>query len=155
LLFLHGFPSTSYEWRHQLKFFIERGYGVLAPDLLGSGNTSKPLDVNSYVGRSMASSIISILDHEKLCVPGKEVIAIAHDWGTYLLSQLIVWHDDRFTKYVFFSVPHTLPGRRTDLEAFNKVMKEKKGYEIYGYQFFLAEVERAGTVLGKNVSLIT
>lgn len=151
LLFLHGFPSTSYEWRHQLDYFINKGYGVLAPDLLGSGGTSKPLDVEKYVGRSMAGEVVAILDHEGLTgKEGKEVVAIAHDWGTYLLSQLIIWHDERFSKYVFFSVPHTLPGRKTDLVKFNAAMKEKHGYELYGYQFFLSESERAGKVLGEN-----
>jgi soluble epoxide hydrolase/lipid-phosphate phosphatase len=103
----------------------------------------------------MASDIIAILDREGL--DGSEerkVIAVAHDWGTYLLSQLVVWHQERFRKFVFFSVPHTLPGRKTDLVKFNKAMLEKYGYELYGYQFFLSESQRAGKVLGENVSLI-
>jgi pimeloyl-ACP methyl ester carboxylesterase len=136
-----------------LAYFLDRGYGVLIPDLLGYGGTSKPLDVNAYLGHSMSDSIISILDNEGVTGSnGKEVIGIAHDWGTYLLSQLIIYHDERFKKYAFFSVPHTMPGRKTDLVKYNKMTKEQFGYEAFGYQFFLSESERAGKVLGENVS---
>lgn len=41
-LLLHGFPSANYEWRHQIKFLSSRGFGVLAPDLLGYGDTDSP-----------------------------------------------------------------------------------------------------------------
>jgi soluble epoxide hydrolase/lipid-phosphate phosphatase len=39
LLFVHGFPEGSYCWRNQIKYFAEKGYGVIAPDLLGRVNT--------------------------------------------------------------------------------------------------------------------
>ncbi|KZP02305.1 alpha/beta-hydrolase, partial [Athelia psychrophila] len=42
ILFLHGFPSTSYDWRHEAAFFTARGFGVIVPDLLGYGGTAKP-----------------------------------------------------------------------------------------------------------------
>ncbi|KAI4261886.1 MAG: hypothetical protein L6R42_002925, partial [Xanthoria sp. 1 TBL-2021] len=42
LLFLDGFPSSAYDWRHQIEFFSDRGYGLIVPDLLGYGATDKP-----------------------------------------------------------------------------------------------------------------
>jgi pimeloyl-ACP methyl ester carboxylesterase len=33
LLFLHGFPSSCYDWHNQITHFSKEGYGVLAPDL--------------------------------------------------------------------------------------------------------------------------
>jgi soluble epoxide hydrolase / lipid-phosphate phosphatase len=35
ILFLHGFPSSSYDWRYQIAYFRQRGYGIIVPDLLG------------------------------------------------------------------------------------------------------------------------
>lgn len=64
------------EWRNQIPYFLSLGYGILAPDLLGYGGTSKPLDINAYVGKSMAAEITAILDHEG--VDG-DVVGIAHD----------------------------------------------------------------------------
>ncbi len=154
LLFLHGFPSTSYDWRFQIPHFRSLGYGILAPDLLGYGGTSRPTDVRCYLGSEMSKEIIAILDHERL--GSKEetgsgaVVAIAHDWGTYLLSQLASRYQERFEKFVFMSVPFTIPGRRTDVEMVNRRTKKKFGYDMMGYFLFLS-TPRAGRVLGENV----
>jgi soluble epoxide hydrolase/lipid-phosphate phosphatase len=154
LLFLHGFPSTSHDWHFQIPHFRSLGYGILAPDLLGYGGTDKPTDVNCYVGSEMSKEIIAILDHEGLGPKGQGgsngVIAIAHDWGTYLLSQLASRYQYRFEKFVFMSVPYTIPGRQTDVDLVNRKTKERLGYEIMGYFLFLASA-RAGKVLGENV----
>ena len=76
LLFLHGFPSSSYDWRYQILYFTNKGYGVMAPDILGHGQTSKPLDIQAYRGRSMVEDIVEILKYEKI----DTVIGIGHDW---------------------------------------------------------------------------
>ena len=76
ILLLHGFPSSSYDWRHQIHHFAERGYGVVAPDLLGYGGTDKPHDVMAYRAKKMAEVIIEILDHEEI----EAVLGVAHDW---------------------------------------------------------------------------
>lgn len=76
LLFLHGFPSTSHDWHRQIVYFQQRGYGILAPDMLGSGQTSRPLNSKEFRMNLMAADIIEILDAEGL----KQVIGIAHDW---------------------------------------------------------------------------
>src|SRR5687768_17672406 len=41
VIFIHGFPETSYEWRHQFAAFSEH-YACFAPDLRGFGETEKP-----------------------------------------------------------------------------------------------------------------
>ncbi len=76
LLFLHGFPSTSYDWKHQIGFFKEKGYPLIVPDMLGYGGTSKPVDAMDYRHRLIAQDIVEILDNEKVA----RVVAIGHDW---------------------------------------------------------------------------
>ena len=76
LLFLHGFPSTSYDWRRQVEFFESKGFPVIVPDLLGYGGTDKPADAQFYKWGDMAGDVIDILDAEKV----EKVIAIGHDW---------------------------------------------------------------------------
>ena len=83
ILFLHGFPSTSRDWRHQISFFTAKGYGILAPDLLGFGETSKPSELEMYRGEGMASDIVEILVSEGVGV----VVGVAHDW--YVLELLL------------------------------------------------------------------
>jgi len=93
--------------------------------------------------------MISILDALSL----RTVIGISHDWGTYLLSQLAVWHPHRFSKLVFMSVPFSPPGRELDVRKINEATKRKYGYEQYGYQIFLASGE-AGKIIGEHVRLV-
>jgi soluble epoxide hydrolase/lipid-phosphate phosphatase len=149
LLFIHGFPATSHEWHHQIRHFLASGYGILAPDCLGYGGTAKPTTIEPYVGKNMASDIISILDHESI----RTVIGIAHDWGTYLLSQLAIWYPERLEKTVFMSVPFSPPGRELEVKKINESTKRKFGYEQYGYQVFLAS-EGAGRTIGDHVCLL-
>lgn len=82
----------------------------------------------------MSADIIAILDHEK--ITGR-VIAIGHDWGTYLLSQLAFRYPERFEKFVFISVPYSTPGRAMDMEKINKATKRSMGFEQLGYWLFL------------------
>jgi soluble epoxide hydrolase / lipid-phosphate phosphatase len=76
LLFLHGFPSTSNDWRRQIPFFKSLGYGLIAPDMLGYGGTSIPTDPMEYRGSLMAKDLIELLDKEGV----EKAVSIGHDW---------------------------------------------------------------------------
>jgi soluble epoxide hydrolase / lipid-phosphate phosphatase len=76
LLFLHGIPSTSHDWVRQVEYFRPKGYGIVAPDMLGFGRTSRPLDVNAFRQNLRAKDIIDILNKENI----DKVVGIGHDW---------------------------------------------------------------------------
>ena len=76
LLLLHGFPSSSFDWRYQIRFFSDLGYGIVAPDLLGYGGTDKPTGVKAYTTEKMSKEIAAILDAEGV----NRVVGVAHDW---------------------------------------------------------------------------
>jgi len=80
LLFLHGFPSTSFDWRHQVSFFQEKGYGLLVPDMLGCGSTAKPSDPQLYASSLVTKDIIDILDAENV----DRAVVIGHDWLVFI-----------------------------------------------------------------------
>lgn len=42
LVLLHGYPQTSWQWRHVVGPLAEAGYRVIAPDYRGAGNSSRP-----------------------------------------------------------------------------------------------------------------
>lgn len=91
LLFVHGFPSTSHDWRLQVAFFKNAGYPIIVPDLLGYGSTDKPADSALYRYSAMCADIVEILDLEG----ARDVIAIGHDWyvklRTYRCALHLVW----------------------------------------------------------------
>jgi soluble epoxide hydrolase/lipid-phosphate phosphatase len=75
ILFLHGFPSSSYDWREQFQYFHSKGYGIVAPDLLGYGGTDHPSDINAFRLKKMAKEIMALLD----CLGIGAVFGVAHD----------------------------------------------------------------------------
>ena len=85
ILFLHGFPSSVFHYRHQISHFTKAGYGIIAPTLLGYGNTSKPTDYNVYSGKGMSQDIKEILTYEKI----DSVIGVGHDWCVLCLHDAI------------------------------------------------------------------
>lgn len=87
ILFVPGFPSSSFDWRHQIAHFAALGYGVLAPDLRGYGSTSRPSSPSAYKGKVMANHLAELLSHEKI---GK-VHGVAHDFGSPLLGRLVAY----------------------------------------------------------------
>lgn len=80
LLFIHGFPSSSSDWRKQVSYFQTLQYGVLVPDLLGAGGSSKPLESKAFRLNAMAADIIEIMDKTQL----SQVIGVGHDWWVML-----------------------------------------------------------------------
>jgi len=145
LFFAHGFPSNADSWHKQASFFRNLGFGILVPDLLGFGETDKPLNTDSYRFKYMVVDIMEIFDHEGV---GK-VIAIGHDWGAFLVSRLAnYYHDDaRFLAFAFFAVSYQPPSPDFDTEAVSAMSKQLLGYEVFGYWFFFAEDENASQII--------
>ncbi|KIM93474.1 hypothetical protein OIDMADRAFT_35785 [Oidiodendron maius Zn] len=75
LLFLHGFPLKAHDWRHQIPFFINLGYGVVAPDLPGYGQSPKPAELEAYKAKAIYADIIEILRSRSII----KVVGVARD----------------------------------------------------------------------------
>lgn len=73
---LHGFPSSSYDWRYQIEALKSNGFGILAPDLLGYGDTDAPSEVEFYSLKKMSGHLAEISVKENI----KKVIGVGHDW---------------------------------------------------------------------------
>ncbi|KAL4895459.1 putative epoxide hydrolase [Aspergillus ambiguus] len=109
-LLLHGYPSSCYDWRHQIVGLQKAGYGVIAPDLLGYGDTDKPTDPSAYRLKSMSAHMAEILDVEGI----PRAIAVGHDWGCALVSSLITYYRLRFYGFVTVAVGYIAPGVRAN-----------------------------------------
>jgi haloalkane dehalogenase len=77
VLFIHGYPESSYMWRHVLTAVREAGWRGLAPDLAGFGDS--PTDRPGTWERH-----IEALDRfvETLDLP--PVVLVTHDWGVLI-----------------------------------------------------------------------
>ncbi|KAF5575927.1 epoxide hydrolase [Fusarium pseudocircinatum] len=146
LLFLHGFPSTLTDWVHQIRHFSSEGYGVVAPDLLGYGESSKPSDANAYRLKPMGDEVIELLDHLSL----KTIVGIGHDFGATLLSRMATYHPSRWEALVFLAVGPPKLGTPFDVDMINIMTKQYLGYEMLGYIPWLADFT-SQDILEKNV----
>jgi pimeloyl-ACP methyl ester carboxylesterase len=83
LLLLHGFPSSSYDWRFLLKEEPERN--VLAFDFLGFGLSDKPPD-HDYSLFWQADLVEELVRRHG---GGQPVFVLAHDMGTSVANELM------------------------------------------------------------------
>jgi pimeloyl-ACP methyl ester carboxylesterase len=83
LLFLHGFPSSSYDWRLLLE--DETEHAVLAPDFLGFGLSEKPRD-HTYTLHWQADLVEELVPRQETAGP---VFLVAHDMGTSVATELM------------------------------------------------------------------
>jgi pimeloyl-ACP methyl ester carboxylesterase len=79
LLFLHGYPSSSYDWRDVLALLPSRQRLTL--DFLGFGLSDKPRD-HVYSLKGQADLVERLVD-------GRRVALIAHDMGTSVATELL------------------------------------------------------------------
>jgi len=100
VLLLHGFPDSRFLWRNQIGPLLDAGFRVVAPDLRGFGDASKPEAVQEYRLPVIARDVVGILD--ALNIPQARVVG--HDWGSALAWYLAAVHADRVERLVALSV---------------------------------------------------
>lgn len=75
VLLLHGFPTSSHLWRDLVPLLAPR-FHVMAPDLLGYGDSDKPTDPGQMTIRSQAAAmreLVSSLGLDELAVVGHDI----------------------------------------------------------------------------------
>ncbi|KAJ4483865.1 Alpha/Beta hydrolase protein [Lentinula aciculospora] len=146
ILFLHGFPSTHRDWAAQITAVSNKGYGVIAPDLLGYGDTSAPEDVEQYKLLDMAQDVVDILNDLDI----SKVIGVSHDWGSGILSRLLDAYIDRFYGAAFLAVGYIPPQPNFDYKKHLAMLKALVGHDVFGYWEFFAS-DDAAALSEKNI----
>ncbi|KAK8219640.1 hypothetical protein M8818_000614 [Zalaria obscura] len=77
IILIHGFPQTSYQFRHVITPLSRADYRVIAPDYRGAGQSSKPS--SDFTKATMAKDIFTLV-HERLNVTSP-VHLVGHDIG--------------------------------------------------------------------------
>ena len=104
VVLLHGFPQTSWSWRHVIPVLAEAGYRVVAPDQRGYSPGARPDGVSAYRMPALVGDVIGMLD--ALGVERADVVG--HDWGAAVAWQLAGRHPGRVRTLTAVSVPHPL-----------------------------------------------
>jgi haloacetate dehalogenase len=105
LLLLHGYPQTHIEWR-EVAAQLAKKFTVVAADLRGYGDSSKPADGENHLGyskRAMAQDQVEMmasLGFQKFAVVG-------HDRGGRVAHRMALDHPDRVTKLAILDIVPT------------------------------------------------
>ncbi len=92
VLLLHGNPAWSYYYREVIESLVERGYRVVAPDLIGFGRSDKPLERAAHTYENHIDWIRDLVTELDL----RDVILHAHDWGGLIGLRVVPLEVDRF-----------------------------------------------------------
>ncbi len=61
VVLLHGFPESSYSWRHQFGPLAAAGFRVVAPDQRGYGRSDRPESVDAYTILHLVGDVIGLI----------------------------------------------------------------------------------------------
>lgn len=51
-----------YGWRYTIPALVQQGYRVIAPDMLGYGQTDKPESADEYTTKKLSADLAALLD---------------------------------------------------------------------------------------------
>jgi pimeloyl-ACP methyl ester carboxylesterase len=108
VLLLHGFPQTSFSWRHQLPALAAAGYRVVAPDQRGYSPRARPADVAEYRFDRLVGDVLGMAD----TLGVDRFHLVGHDWGGGVAWQVAGRHPDRLLTVTSVSTPHPAAFRR-------------------------------------------
>ena len=128
LLLLHGHPQTLAIW-HKVAPTLARHFTVVAADLRGYGDSSKPAggpDHAAYAKRSMAQDQVSLMQQLGFA----RFAVLAHDRGARVAHRLGLDHAPSVSRMVLLDIAPTLAMYGQTTEAFARA---------YWHWFFLIQ----------------
>ena len=123
-ILLHGFPQTSYEWRHQIRALAEAGFRVVAPDQRGYSPGARPADTADYALPLLVQDVLGLAD----AVGAERFHVVGHDWGAIVAWAVAVAAADRVITANPVSVPHP--------DAFARVLSDPESCQVAASSYF-------------------
>jgi len=108
LLMLHGFTGTSSTW-NSIQHTLQSNFHLIAPDLIGHGQTGTPDDPERYAMQHAAADLVALLDHLNI----DTCHLLGYSMGGRLALYTAVHYRDRIRTLTLES---SSPGLRTEAE---------------------------------------
>jgi len=113
IVLLHGWPQTWYMWRKVIPVLAEH-YTVIAPDLRGFGESSKPID--GYDKRTVAEDIYQLVQQ----LGFDRVSLVGHDMGGPTAYAYACAHPEEVQRMAILDVGITID-KETSSEYFTRL----------------------------------
>lgn len=89
-LLVHGFPGSSYSWRHQMRPLADAGWQVVALDTRGYGGSDRPAG-GPWTSEAIEQDLLGVLD----VLGAESAVVIGQDFGAKYAWNLARHHPDR------------------------------------------------------------
>ena len=144
VLLIHGFPETSYSWRHQLSALSDAGYRAVAVDVRGYGRSSKPAGVEDYRMVELVGDAAGLVR----ALGASTAAVIGHDWGSLIAANAALLEPDTFTVVATLSAPYVPRHGPRPSEIFARAGGDAEFYISYFQRPGRAETEIEPDVSG-------
>ncbi|OUS28547.1 hypothetical protein A9Q99_12895 [Gammaproteobacteria bacterium 45_16_T64] len=98
VLLMHGFPTSSWDWRHQWQALNE-DYHLVSLDMLGFGFSDKPHNKEYSIDEQVELQLALL---NKLGI--NKVNLFVHDYGTYVAQEMLTRANDPTTSHFPISI---------------------------------------------------
>lgn len=144
VIMLHGFPQTSYSYRHQIPALAAMGLRIIAPDQRGYSPGARPGDVEDYVMARLVDDVVGIADE----LGFERFHVVGHDWGAAVAWYTALLHPERVTSVVAISVPHPF--------AFGEALQSPSGQQgsMSGYMETFRAADAEERFLANDAALL-
>ena len=137
ILCVHGWPEHAHSWRHQVDYFVAKGYSVATMDLRGYGNSSKPKAIEAYTQKALASDVAAVAR----AISAEPVILFGHDWGANIVYATALRHPEVVAAVAGLSVPYIPAADVSLLDILPQVYADRFFYVLYFQKPNLVENE--------------
>jgi pimeloyl-ACP methyl ester carboxylesterase len=124
IVLLHGFPEFWYSWRKQIPALANAGFRVIAPDLRGYNESSRPQDVDAYRMTEIAKDVAGLIVQN-----GGKCTLVGHDWGGYAAWYTAMLHPGVVERLIILNAPHPKPLARHLARSFEQ--KLRLSYQLF------------------------
>lgn len=105
VVMVHGMAASGYDWEALMPTLAEAGFRSVAVDLLGHGDSAKPLSVESYLYPNFYATFESWLDSQTQSEPG---VLIGHSLGGHLSLKYSLRRPERVRALVLINPLYSL-----------------------------------------------
>jgi len=128
LIFLHGVPETGrLGWYHQLNYFCNKGYFVLAPDNRGFNTSYKAPCRTGYSTDKTANDIVGLIKY----FDRSNAYIVSHDFGGAVGWWLGIFYPQYVKKLVVLNCPHPVAFRNHLQSSLTQL---RKSWYIFFFQ---------------------
>jgi haloalkane dehalogenase len=101
IFLIHGNPTWSYQFRDVISLFNEAGYRTIAIDLMGTGRSDKPVDLEYYTYDKHVEWVAQLFEQIDSDLELGQVSIFGHDYGTPIGIRLMNEHyPNRFDAFI-------------------------------------------------------